>query len=102
MKGIMDYNADELRHIALKLIEKGRYEDAKKCYDKALELEPENPGLIKMAAINLRHMKKYKEAMKLLEKCLALYSEKRHIWREMATAYMKKWQKTIIEKMLTS
>ena len=83
------YKVDELMHLAFELREHKRNEDAKKCYEKALILEPENPGLIKMAAINLRDMKIYDDALKFLEKCLPLYHEKHHVWKEMAFVYEK-------------
>lgn len=83
-------NVYELREIALKLGGQKRYEEAKKYYDKALELEPNNPGSMRMAAINFRYMKRYGDALKLLEKCLIVHPEKHHVWRDMAYIYEKK------------
>lgn len=82
-------DTDVLRSLALVLNTIGRYKEAKKCYDNALELDPDDAGLMRMAAGNLRDMGKYKDALKLLEKCLILYNQKHHIWRDMAHVYEK-------------
>lgn len=86
----MKNEVDKLRHIALELRDQGKYEDAKKCYDRMLELEPDNPGSLKMAALNLRDMKRYDDAMRLLEKCLAVHPQKHHPWMAMAFIYEKR------------
>jgi len=57
-----------------------KYEEAIKCYDKALEIEPNNTSILREKSHALSCLNKYNEAIKCLDKALEIEPSNPDIW----------------------
>jgi tetratricopeptide (TPR) repeat protein len=60
------------------LDKEGKYEEAIKCYNKALDLDPKCNGFWHNKGLTLYNLKKYEEAVKCFDKALELEPKNEH------------------------
>ena len=64
-----------------------RYSEAQQYYDKALEIKPDDPRALSMAAWNAYEMRDHKKAIQLLERYCQLSPTNSYPWMELARIY---------------
>jgi len=80
-EAIQAKDVDELHTLAMGLAEKQEYSKALRCYDRALELEPDNASIHSYKGGLLMVMGRYREALPLMQRAVVLGREqdKRHV-----------------------